>query len=75
MTPTASDRLPEETVRTTLQTAAWEKRRAIKNYRSAVEMAHEQGWAHTDIARACGVTEAAVRNYLRRKGYKGTRTR
>jgi len=69
------DNISEEMVRTTLQRAAWDKRKAIREYKAAVEMAHQQGWQHTEIARVCGVTEAAIRNYLRRKGYKGVRSR
>jgi len=65
----------DEVIRTTLQQAAWDKRKSIQRYRAAIETAHLNGWAHTDIARVCGVSEAAIRNYLRRKGYKGSRAR
>lgn len=63
---TAIEKIPDEEIRLALQQAAWDKRKALISYRNAIETAHQQGWGHTDIARACGVTEAAIRNYLRR---------
>lgn len=53
-------------IRQALQQAAWDKRKAIKEYRAAIEMAHGAGWQHTEIARVVGVSEAAVRLYLKR---------
>jgi DNA-directed RNA polymerase specialized sigma24 family protein len=58
--------LPDEVVREALERSAWDKRRAAQSYRSAVETAHEQGWTHTEIARVVGVSEAAIRLYLKR---------
>jgi len=61
-----ADRIPDEVLRGALQQAAWNKRKAIREYRAAIDAAHDQGWQHTQIARAVGVSEAAIRNYLRR---------
>ena len=57
-----------DVVRQALERAAWDKRKAIKEYRAAIEMAHGAGWQHTEIARVVGVTEAAIRLYLKRSG-------
>jgi predicted transcriptional regulator len=62
------DKIPDDVIRQALQQAAWDKRRSLHAYRAAIEQAHTQGWQHTEIARACGVTEAAIRNYLKRRG-------
>lgn len=62
-----TEKIPDDVVKTALQQAAWDKRKALREYRAAIDLAHEQGWGHTQIARACGVTEAAIRNYLRRR--------
>jgi DNA-directed RNA polymerase specialized sigma24 family protein len=62
------DKLENEVVRQALERAAWDKRRASMEYRTAVEQAHSQGWKHTEIARVVGVSEAAVRLYLKRSG-------
>lgn len=53
-----------------LERAAWDKRRAASDYRAAVLMARGQGWAYTDIARVVGVTEGAIRLYIKRGGPK-----
>lgn len=72
---TDHDHVPDEVIEAGLQRAAWDKRRAAKEYRTLIEQAHAQGWGHTRIARVCGVSEAAIRNMLRRKptGKKGGR--
>lgn len=60
--------IEDSVVRTALERAAWDKRKAIKEYRAAIEMAHGEGWGPTEIARVVGVTEAAIRLYLKRSG-------
>lgn len=42
--------------------------RAVANlrYQEALIKAREEGWNNTQIARACGVSEAAVRLYWKR---------
>lgn len=65
--------LSREVVLEALQRAAWDKRRAAMEYRAAVEQAHAQGWKHTEIARAVGVSEGAIRLYLKRGQPKGRR--
>ena len=62
--------IPDDVIRQALQQSAWDKRKALKEYRAAIDQAHAQGWGHTEIARVCGVTEAAIRNYLRRSKSK-----
>jgi len=55
-------------VRQCLERAAWDKRKASKEYRAAIEMARGEGWGYTEIARVVGVTEAAIRLYIKRSG-------
>lgn len=57
-----------DAVRKVLRRAAVERARAIKEYQDAIVMAHNEGWMNTEIARVCGVTEGAIRLYLKRSG-------
>ena len=63
----------DDVVRQALERAAWDKRRAALAYRTAVEVAHRAGWQHTEIARVVGVSEAAIRLYLKRSSAKKTK--
>lgn len=42
------------------------RKEAAREYRNAIDEAKTQGWTNTDIARAVGVSEAAIRRYWKR---------
>lgn len=65
-----TEKIPDEVIKQALAQAAWDKRKSLTQYRIAIETAHQHGWGHTRIARVCGVSEAAIRNYLRRSKSK-----
>lgn len=39
---------------------------AREQYKRAIILAKNEGWHNTEIARACGVSEAAIRRYWKR---------
>jgi DNA-directed RNA polymerase specialized sigma24 family protein len=55
-----------DTVATKLHDAMEHRKAARVMYQRAVTLAKNEGWANTDIARACGVSEAAIRRYWKR---------
>jgi DNA-directed RNA polymerase specialized sigma24 family protein len=42
----------------------------MEQYRAAIEMALGEGWPYTEIARVVGVTEGAIRLYVKRTGLR-----
>ena len=49
-----------------LEAAVHARRESETRYRMAIELAREEGWTNDEIARVCGVTEAAIRLYRKR---------
>lgn len=52
-----------------LETAQRMRINAADMYAAALEFAVEQGWTNTKIAGILGISETAVRNYRKRKGF------
>ena len=53
-------------VKEQLTDAVQARREAEVRYRRMIMVAREKGWTNEEIARVCGVTEAAIRMYRRR---------
>ena len=53
-------------VKEQLTDAVQARREADVRYRRMIMVAREKGWTNEEIARVCGVTEAAIRMYRRR---------
>lgn len=49
-----------------LSEAVLARKEAEIRYRRLIMVAREQGWTNAEIARVCGVTEAAIRLYRQR---------
>lgn len=49
-----------------LEAAVQQRKEAETRYRRMIVVAREHGWTNAEIARVCGVTEAAIRLYHRR---------
>jgi DNA-directed RNA polymerase specialized sigma24 family protein len=49
-----------------LTEAVQARKEAEARYRRLIMVAREKGWTNEEIARVCGVTEAAIRMYRRR---------
>jgi DNA-directed RNA polymerase specialized sigma24 family protein len=49
-----------------LEAAVLARRESEARYRMMIETAREEGWTNEEIARVCGVTEAAIRMYRKR---------
>jgi len=49
-----------------LEAAVLARSESEARYRKAIMMAREEGWTNEEIARVCGVTEAAIRMYRKR---------
>ncbi len=56
----------EEGVKERLIDAVRDRREAETRYREVITIARSQGWTNEEIARLCGVTEAAIRMYHKR---------
>jgi DNA-directed RNA polymerase specialized sigma24 family protein len=53
-------------VKEQLHAAVVARREAEVRYRRMITVARAQGWTNEEIARVCGVTEAAIRMYHKR---------
>ena len=53
-------------VKEQLTEAVRARKEAEMRYRRMITVAREKGWTNEEIARVCGVTEAAIRMYRRR---------
>jgi len=49
-----------------LEAAVLARSESEARYRMTIELAREEGWTNAEIARVCGVTEAAIRLYRKR---------
>jgi len=49
-----------------LEEAVKARRESETRYRMMIELARAEGWTNEEIARVCGVTEAAIRLYRKR---------
>ena len=58
--------LEREYVAGRLHRAMEDRQAARVMYKRAITLAKNEGWSNTDIARACGVSEAAIRRYWKR---------
>lgn len=61
-------------VREDLHAATRARKMADQRYRAALIKAREEGWNNSQIARALGITEAAVRLYWKRHPQMYVRT-
>lgn len=59
-----------EAIRTMLHDATAMRKLAKQRYTDALVAARDQGWNNSQIARAVGVSEAAIRLYWRRNNLR-----
>jgi DNA-directed RNA polymerase specialized sigma24 family protein len=57
-----------ELTRDDLREAMRARKVADERYRQLICLAKERGWSNTEIARAVGLSEAAIRLYWKRSG-------